>query len=182
MDDTHIIELYFQRNEDAISETRHKYDGYCASIAFNILASFEDTQECVSDVYLKTWNAIPPTRPQSLKGFLGRITHNLALDRYRQKKSKKYSVFSDVMAELEIPVLEEPGEALERKELASTISAFIRALPPVKQKIFLLRYWYYEPIRTISLETGLKEDRIKTDLYRMRKKLNVYLEQEGYVL
>ena len=182
MDDEVIVELYFQRNEDAIAETKRKYDGYCNSIAYNILASFEDTQECVSDVYLKTWNAIPPTRPLSLKGFLGRITHNLALDRYRQRKSKKCSVFADIMEEFDIPVLDEPGDVLERKELASTISAFIRTLPPVKQKIFLLRYWYYEPIKTISLETGLKEDRIKTDLYRMRKKLKDYLEQEGYAL
>lgn len=182
MDDKCIIELFFQRDQDAIVETKRKYDGYCSAIAYNILASFEDTQECVSDVYLKTWNAIPPTRPLRFKAYLGRITHNLALDRYRQRKNKKYSVFSDVMEEFEIPVLEEPGDALERKELASVISAFIRTLPPVKQKVFLLRYWYYEPIKTISHETGLTEERIKTDLYRTRKKLKAYLEQEGYVL
>lgn len=182
MDDKQIIELYFQRNDDAILETQEKYAGYVYSIAYNVLGSREDTQECVWDVYLRLWNAIPPTRPVNLKNFLGRVTHNLALDRFRQQSSRKCSVFTEIMEEFQIPVLEEPGDALERKELASAISAFIRSQPPVKQKIFLLRYWYYESIKTISLETGLKENRIKTELYRMRKKLKVFLEREGYDL
>lgn len=182
MDDNQIIELYFQRNDDAILETQEKYSAYVYSIAYHVLGSREDTQECVWDVYLKLWHAIPPTKPLNFKSFLGRVTHNVALDRYRQLSAKRCSVFTEIMDEFQIPVLEEPGNALERKELASAISAFIRTLPPVKQKIFILRYWYYEPIKTISLETGMKENRIKTELYRMRKKLKDYLEREGYAL
>lgn len=182
MDDKQIIELYFQRDESAIAETKEKYGGYCYSIAYNVLGAREDTQECVWDVYLKLWNLIPPTVPRQLKSFLGRVTHNLALDRYRQRKGRSHSAFTEIMDEFQISALEEPGDALERKELASAISRFIRTQPPVKQQMFILRYWYYEPIKSISVATGLKENRIKTDLYRIRKKLKDYLEREGYVL
>lgn len=182
MEDENIIALYNQRSELAIAKTRQKYGGYCTSIAYRILSSFEETEECVSDVYISTWNAIPPTQPKSLKAFLGRITHNLALNRYRGLTAKKRGSFTEVLEELDIPALEEPGDVLERKELATQISAFLRSLPPLKQKIFLLRYYQYEPLSVIRQKTGLREDRISTELYRMRKKLKQHLEQEGFDL
>lgn len=182
MEDERIIELYNRRSETAIAETRNKYNGYCTSIAYRVLASFEETEECVSDVYLKVWNVIPPTQPRSLKAFLGRITHNLALNRYRCMTAKRRSVFTEVLEELEIPDLEEPNDVLECKELAAQISVFLRSLPTLKQKIFLLRYYEYESIGEISRKTGLKETRISTELYRMRNKLKSHLEQEGFEL
>lgn len=180
MEDEKILDLYFQRSEEALVETKRKYDGYCSSIAYNILASFEDTQECVSDTYFHTWNAIPPARPQNFRGYIGRITRNLALDRYRSNLSRRRSVFTEVLQEFEVISLEEPGSELERKELAKAVSDFLRTLPEVKQKMFILRYWYSESIRSISQSTGLKENRISTELYRMRKRLKIHLEQEGY--
>ena len=182
MEDEKIIELYFARSETAIAETERKYNGYCTSLAYRILASFEDTEECVSDVYLNVWNTIPPTRPGSLKAFVGRITHNLALNRYRSRKAQKRSALTEVLEELDIPDLEEPGDVLERKELARQISVFLRTLPSMKQEIFLLRYYQYAPLSAIRQRTGLKEDRISTELYRMRKKLKHHLEQEGFAL
>lgn len=180
MEDEKIIELYFQRSEEAITETKRKYDGYCTTIAYNILASFEDSQECVSDAYYHTWNAIPPTRPRNFKGFVGRITRNLALDRYRSNLLRKRSTLTDVLQEFEVVSLEEPGDVVARKELAKAVSDFLRTLPELKQKIFVLRYWYCESVRSISQSTGLKEERISTELYRMRKRLKIHLEQEGY--
>lgn len=180
MEDEKIIALYFERSEEAISETKRKYDGFCTTIAYNILSSFEDSQECVSDAYFKTWNTIPPTRPLNFKGFLGRITRNLALDRYRHNTARKYSGLGEILHEFQIVSLEEPGDAVERKELAASISGFLRTLPPFKQKIFLRRYWYCESVASISRETGMKEEQISTELYRMRKKLKMHLEREGY--
>ncbi|MBQ9268730.1 MAG: RNA polymerase sigma factor [Oscillospiraceae bacterium] len=179
MEDEKIIALFFDRDEQAIFETREKYGPYCTAIAYNILSSFEDTEECVSDTYLRTWNSIPPNCPRNLKGYMGRITHNLALTMYRRRSAKKRSVITEVLEELQIPSLEDLVETAERKETARLISDFLRALPAEKRRIFVLRYWYYETIPSISRTTGWKETRIKSELSRIRKKLKKHLEQEG---
>ncbi len=182
MEDSKIIELYFQRAETAIVETKNKYGPYCTAIAYNILASFEDAEECVADMYLKLWESIPPNRPQRLKGYAGRITHNLAINRYRANKARKRGQLPQVLAELQVASLEEPQDVMERKQLAACISEFVRGLPPQKQKIFVLRYWYYESIPAIGDTMGLKPERVKTELYRMRRKLKAFLEKEGFSL
>lgn len=179
MEDEKIISLYFDRDEQAIYETREKYGPYCTAIAYNILSSFEDTEECVSDTYLRTWDSIPPNSPKSLKGYVGRIAHNLALTMFRRRSTKKRCVITEVLEELQIPSLEDPTETAERKETAKLISDFLWTLPVEKRRIFVLRYWYYETIPSISRTTGWKETRIKSELSRTRKKLKNYLEQEG---
>lgn len=182
MEDSKIIALYFQRSQAAIAETKNKYGPYCTAIAYNILASFEDAEECVADTYLKTWESIPPNRPQRLKGYVGRIAHNLAINRYRANNSQKRGQLSQILAELQVVSLEEPQDVLERKQLAEKISEFVRNLPTQKQKIFVLRYWYYDSITAIGDATGMKPERVKTELYRMRQKLKAYLEKEGFSL
>ena len=182
MDDCAIIALYEQRSEQAIAETDRKYGPYCTGIAYRVLASLEDAEECVSDTWLRTWQAIPPAKPGNLRAFVGRITHNLALNRYRFQRAQKRSVLTEVLEEFEIPVLEDPCQDLERQELAAAISRFLRTQPTQKQRIFLLRYWQYESLNAIAEKTGLKDARIATELYRLRKKLKTYLEQEGFVL
>ena len=81
MEDSGIIDLFFQRSETAIENTSKKYGFYLSSIAYRILNSLEDSEEIVDDTYMRAWNAIPPTRPKVLKHFLSRITRNLSLDR-----------------------------------------------------------------------------------------------------
>ena len=179
MEDEKIISLYFDRDEQAIYETRQKYGPYCTAIAYNILSSFEDTEECVSDTYLRTWDSIPPNRPRSLKGYVGRITHNLALTILRNRSVKKRNVITEVLEELQVESLDDPQETVEQKELSRIVSDFLRSLPVEKRRVFVLRYWYYETIPSISRATGWKETRIKSELSRTRKKLKNYLEQEG---
>ena len=179
MEDEKIIDLFFERDERAIYETREKYGPYCTAIAYNILSSFEDTEECVSDTYLRIWNSIPPNRPRSLKGYVGRITHNLALSMFRKRNTKKRGVIREVLDELQIPDLSDPAETAERKETARLISDFLWTLPVENRRVFVLRYWYYETIPSISRATEWKETRIKSELSRTRKKLKHYLEQEG---
>ena len=166
MEDEKILGLYRQRNEAAISATGEKYGGYCHAIAYNILASREDSDECVWDTWLRTWNAIPPAQPKSLKSFVGRITHNLAIDRYRYNQRHAGTAMEEVLAELRVEALSEPEETAEAEDLRK----------------FVLRYWYVDSIAEISRKTGLKETRIRTELYRMRKKLSTHLEKEGYIL
>lgn len=182
MEDQKIIALYFDRSESAIAETKDKYGHYCTAIAYNILGSFEETEECVADTYMSAWNTIPPRKPVDLKAYLGRIVSNHALSRYRASHARKRSAFSAVLEELEVDELHDPCQALERKELAEVVSCFLRKQPNLKRRLFVLRYWYYYPVKTISQKTGLKEERVSVELYRMRKKLRAYLEQEGYML
>ena len=112
MEDETILDLYFAREERAISETGKKYGSYCRSIAFNILHSHEDTEECVSDTYLHTWNTIPPTRPGCLRAFLGRITRNLSFTRWEAARAQKrgggqtelISAASSIMVSLKSPM------------------------------------------------------------------------------
>lgn len=182
MEDENILELYQSRNEAAIVETNRKYGSYCGAIAYRILMSYEDTDECVQDTWLKTWNAIPPERPQRLKSFVGRITHNLAIDRYRRNARQKRCTLDEVLAELQVPELSDPEQSAEAKALARMISDFLRAQPPEKRVLFVRRYWYVDSIPEISRKTGMKEDRIRTELYRMRKKLRLCLEKEGYTV
>lgn len=182
MIDEEIVRLYFDRDEQAIHETKSKYHNYCTSIAYRVLGSFEDTEECVSDAYLKTWNTIPPAQPKRLQHYLGRITRNLALDRFRMQQAQKRCPMSEVLAEWEIPTLEEPSDVLACKELSQTISKFVHSLSPLKQRIFLLRYWYFESPKQISQETGTRLHTVNTYLYRTRKQLMEYLKQEGFDL
>ena len=179
MEDEKIIELYFARDETAIYETREKYGPYCTAIAYNILTSFEDTEECVSDTLLRTWNSIPPAVPRRLKGYVGRITHNLALSMFRARSARKRCVITEVLEELQIASLDDPEESALQKETAKAISDYLWTLPAEKRRIFVLRYWYYETIPSISRTTGWKETRIKSELSRIRKKLKQHLEQEG---
>ena len=182
MEDETIIALYFARDEAAIIETREKYGAYCTKIAYNILRSFEDTEECVSDTYLRTWNSIPPNRPESLKGYVGRIAHNQALTMFRKKNAKKRCAVTEVLEELQIPSLDDPLETTEQKELAWKISDFLRTLPVERCRIFVLRYWYYDSVPEIARAAGWRESRVRSELSRTRKKLIRYLEQEGYLL
>lgn len=182
MEDHEIVALYLSRSEQAIIETDSKYGWYLKSIAYHILSSFEDSEECVQDTYLHAWNAIPPVIPKNLKGYVGRITHNLALNRYRNDHAKRRGELTAVLDELQVADLHSVEESAEVKELAAKISDFLRAQPEMKRQIFVLRYWYYESVAEISRETGIKPERISTELYRMRKKLLTYLNKEGFSL
>lgn len=180
MTDDEIIALYLQRSEDAITETKKKYHAYCQAIAYNILASFEDTEEVVADAYLQVWNSIPPTRPVQFKAFLGRITHNLALNRYRSSSRHRHSELTEVLGELGLAELDDPAELAQRGALAAAVSQFLGGLDQPTRTVFVLRYWNYDGLHAISQKTGIKETTINSMLYRTRKKLKAYLKKEGW--
>ena len=182
MTDEEIVALYFARNEDAIAETGKKYGWYCSTVAYNILRSLEDSEECVSETWLRAWNSIPPKRPDRLKPYLGRITRNLALDRVRADAARKKTEVPMILEELNVASLDTPEDALEQKRLSEAVSAWLYTLPPGKQRVFVLRYWYFEPLKEISRKTGWKENRLMVELYRMRGKLKRYLQKEGFEL
>lgn len=186
MEDQQIIDLYFARSEDAIAQTHRKYGKYCHTVAYNILFDREDTEECVSDTYLKAWNAIPPRRPNVLKIFLGKMTRNLALDRFAASHTQKRGGGETPLSLSElaecIPDGNTPDRAVENKELIRAINDFLAGLPAEARKIFLMRYWNMSPVRDIAAFYGLTESKVKVSLMRTRGKLRDYLEGEGIAL
>ena len=183
MDDSGIIDLYFARSEDAIVQTDAKYGAYCRAIAMNILKSREDSDECVSDTWLHAWNAMPPQRPGILSAFLGRITRNLSFDRFKAAHADKRGggSLAASLDELAECVASRGGvdEAVDARELARLIDAFLRRLPERECNIFLRRYWFVDGIDAIALRFSMKPNTVKSVLLRTREKLRRFLQQEG---
>ena len=186
MKDTEIIDLYWTRQERAITETQESYGKYCYSIAYHILHEREDSEECVNDTWLRAWNTIPPTRPARLSLFLGTITRNLSFDRWKRKHAAKrgsgeMDVVLDELAEC-VPDKSSTEEIVEERELQRQINQFLGTLREKDRNIFLRRYWYAEEYSEIARRYGLNLNTVKTTLFRVRGKLKAYLEQEGVVL
>lgn len=184
MEDAKIIELFWERLESAIAETDKKYHNYCQEIGMNILRNILDTEECINDCYFKTWNAIPPKRPNSLRAFVGKIMRNLSLDKYRAKNTlkRKEGEFWIVLSELEdcIPSEKTVWDSYSEKLLSSTIDSFLKNVSDRERYIFLKRYFFCKSIREISEECSITEGNIKIILYRIRINLKKHLEKEGY--
>ena len=185
MGDKEIVELYGQRDENAIRETDRKYGAYCFAVADNILHSKEDSEECVNDTWLKAWNTIPPQKPNKLRMFLAKITRNLSFNRYNARSAEKRGGG-------EIPaVLDELAECLESesdvageyeaKELEQHIRLFVRSLPERDGNVFVRRYFFAEPVKKIAERYGLTENHVMVILGRTRAKLKANLKKEGFL-
>lgn len=185
MEDGKIVELYWARNEAAIAETQKRYGRYCHSIAYNVLHSDEDAEECVNDTYVRAWNAMPPQRPSRLAAFLGRITRNLALDRYLFERTKKRARSTDfILDEIEecIPDPDTARSLTDEIALRDAINAFLASLPQKNRMVFLRRYWYLSPIKEIAADYDMTESNVKVMLHRTRQSFKAYLEKEGIEL
>jgi RNA polymerase sigma-70 factor (ECF subfamily) len=181
VEDNRIVELYLERSETAIAETQKKYGKYCHYIAYNILNSNSDAEECVNDTYLKVWDSIPPQKPKLLKSFIGRIARNLALDRYDREHALKRRANTDLaLEEIGECVPEDDGRELSDEiALRDAINGFLESLPEETRIIFMRRYWYLSPVGHIAGDLGLSVSNVKVILMRTRKKLKAYLEKEG---
>ena len=183
MDDRQIIALYNERSEAALSETATKYGKYCRTIAYNILYNEEDSEECVNDTWLRAWEAIPPQYPSKLSAFLGKITRNLALDRYRHNNAQLRGAGQVPLALEElmscIPVHDDPALVLDQQFTAELINSFLAALPSESRRVFIRRYWYFSTVREIAFDFHMTQSKVKTLLYRTRQQLKAFLEQKG---
>ena len=180
MDDKRIIDLYFDRNERAIEETKDKYGKLLSHIAYSILNSEEDSEECVDDTYVRAWKSMPPTRPNILSAFLCKITRNLSINRYLQNKSRRQYISADtVFEEISECVPDTSGPISDTIALKDAINGFLKKLPETQRKIFVKRYFYMLPIHQISAETRTSVSNVKISLMRMRTKLKEYLEKAG---
>lgn len=183
MEDKQIIELYFARNESAITETDKKYGAYCRAVAYRILEDRLDSEEIANDTYLRLWNSIPPQRPDPLKPYVGRISRNLALDVYDAKHAKKRCGVTLALEELaECLPFEDGREIGESAALSDLLSRFISSLRERERTIFVRRYFHLYPITEIARDLGLNESTTAMTLSRIRAKLRKYLEKEGISL
>lgn len=186
MKDEEIIDLYWSRNEQAISATAAKYESYCCSISYRILQNSQDAQECVNDTWLKAWKSMPPHRPNRLSTYLGKIVRNLSLNRVRYDSAEKRGPGQTelVLSELEdcIPAPNSVEQFIDAMVLTKSINQFLRAQPRQKRNIFILRYWYLYSIRNIATAYSMSETKVTSLLFRMRNELKSHLEKEGITL
>lgn len=184
MEDNQIIELYWSKNESAITETNRKYEGYCFTIADNVLHSREDSEECVNDTWLHAWNAMPPQKPARLRMFLAKITRNLSFNRFNARTAQKRGdgeiiLVLDELAEC-IASESDVADEYAAKELSECIRKFVRALPEREGNVFVRRYFFTEPVAVIAQRYSLTDNNVMVILSRTRKKLKACLIKEGF--
>ena len=185
MQDYEIVDLYWARSEDAITQTGIKYGRYCRRIAMNIVASEEDSEECVNDTYMSAWDSMPEERPDLLAPFLAAITRNHALDLYRKAHSQKRGggQIPLVLDELtDVAGTDSTEDAVDTSILAGHINGFLAGLDKDQRIVFVRRYFYIDSLADIAKQISMSEPAVKSLLYRLRQRLKEFLEKEGYEL
>ena len=186
MEDEQIVALYWERSEQAISETEAKYDRYLQKIANNILNNLDDSRESVNDTYLAAWESMPPHRPGVLSAYLAKLTRRISIDlfRYRMRAKRQASEYAVSLEELSDCVSggDSPEEIVNAKALADAIGVYLRTQSQETQAAFLGRYYFLDPVKEIAAYLGITESKVKTLLHRTRLGLKEYLEKEGFCL
>ncbi len=182
MEDSQIVDGFFRRDPQAVAAVQEKYERHCLNAARHILPDERDAEECVSDVWLRLWNAIPPERPRSLAAYITTVTRRVALDKCdynhaAQRRSDLTVAFEDLEGCLS-------GEdtavrAMEQEDFRRVLNAFLRRLTRQSRSYFIRRYWYGESIREIAESCGDGEEKVKSSLFRTRQRLRTVLEKEG---
>lgn len=182
MDDSKIIELYYQRDQQAISETDSKYGPFCRAVAMNILSIREDAEECVNDTWHAAWNRMPPDLPQSLKAFLGRITRNLSISRFRANHAqKRYDGMEILLSELDDCVPDARGveDAVDVNRLSELISRWLDGLSIGDCTLFVRRYWYGDAVKDLARKWNCPPNKMAQRMFNLRRELKTFLEKEG---
>ncbi len=179
MDDNRIIELYFERDNSAIQETKSKYGRLLYSVSYNILRTREDAEECESDTYMAAWDQIPPTRPQVFSAFLSRITRNLSFKKLKSNTAQKRGggIGTLPLDEL-IATIPDNTDAISQLELTEILNTFLRGLPACERQVFICHYWYCDSIKDIARQFGFTQSKVKMMLSRTRKKLLDHLRKQ----
>lgn len=186
MQDEKIIQLYWERNESAIRETQTVYEKYLSKIICNVLGDIRDSTECLNDTYLKIWNSIPPNRPTVFSAYIGKIARETAIDAYRRqnrskRKASEYTLALDEIGEC-VSGKENTEKSVEMQILGKEISNYLRTVSEDNRAVFIMRYFYTDPIKDISERMNMSESKVKGILHRMRKGLRKHLEKEGFDL
>ena len=186
MEDSEIVDLYWDRDEAAIAHTQDKYDRYLTKIAWNILANAEDSRESVNDTYLAAWNSMPPHRPGVLSTYLGKITRRISIDCFRgrnrdKRRDSQYALSLEELGEC-VSGGNTTEEIVNVKLLADSIGIYLRLQSPRARTAFLARYYYLDSLKEVAAACGMTESQTKSLLYRTRVGLKEYLRKEGFDL
>lgn len=183
MEDSRIVDLFFERSEQAIAELSKKYGNVCSKVAGNILGNRQDAEECVNDAYLGAWNTIPPSRPNPLLSYVCRIVRNLSVTRYHANTAAKRNSYYDAALD-ELEECLASGMTVETelsaKELAGLIDRFLKTLDRENRVMFVRRYWYCEPVSEIATQFHMSSNSVSARLSRIRTKLRNFLKSQGY--
>ena len=183
MDDEKIIEMFFARNELALNETERKYGRYCYAVSYRILNSNEDSEECVNDTWLAAWNAIPPKKPDSLRGFLARICRNISLDRLDfLKADKRNQNVTEAFEELEAFLSGGEENIPEEMFMREAVNRFLASLDRKTRIIFMRRYWYFCTVTEIAESMGISENSVRVTLHRTKLRMKSFFEKEGITI
>ena len=186
MEDLAIIDLFWARDEQAVSETDRKYGKYLLKLSANILEDIQDREECLSDTYMAAWDTIPPQRPNSLCAYLTSLLRRISIDRLRRNTAQKrggteYALSLSELADCVAGGIE-PEPALETRQLAESLNAFVRSLSQQERTLFVGRYFFMDPLRNVAGYCGMTESKAKSMLFRIRCRLREYLAKEGFTL
>lgn len=185
MEDAKIIELYWQRDEAAITETAQKYGAFCHAIAMNLLQVKEDAEECLNDTYHTAWNSMPPQKPERLRAWLGKVVRNLSLALWNKNhRQKRYSGMTALLDELEdcIPSSETVEQTIETKELSAAIDRWLMGLSGEDRSLFVRRYWNGTSLNDLASLWGVSPNKLAQKMFRLRLSLKTALEKEGITL
>lgn len=185
MEDSRILDLYWRRDETAIDHTEKKYGRYLLTVAYNILADREDSRESVNDTYLAAWDSMPPHRPDSLSAYLSKLTRRISIDLFRKRTSQKRGGGEYALSLEELDSCLSGGNttelAVDRQLLTDAIAAYLRSITPEARNVFLCRYYYLDPVKTIAGYFRISESKVKILLHRTRQGLWEHLQKEGFV-
>ena len=185
MKDDRIVELFWERREEAIAETQSKYQTYCGVISRNILGNEQDAEECVNEALHAAWNSIPPQKPSNLKAYIGKLVREISISRWRADHAAKrcpgeFAVSIDEVEE--IAVDDDFVKDVEKEQVSKSISDFLRSLPETERNLMIRRYWYGDSIRSICERYQFSEGKVKVQLQRTREKLKKHLKKEGWIV
>ncbi len=180
MSDKDILKLFSERDAGAVSELQKKYGNYCRTVAFNILGSAEDAEECVNDAYLKVWNSSSPDNVSDLKKYVAAVVRNIAINRFKEQRRMKRCPGGEAESATDAENVAAPEpDVIDRLTVSALISEYLHSLPKEKRQIFVARYYYDASIQEIAGKLGIPEGTVNSSLGRIRKGLREFLAKEG---
>ena len=184
MEDSQIVERFWERDETALSAVSEKYGKYCSTIARNIIGNEQSVEEIVQDTLLKLWETIPPNRPQKLQAFVGKVARNISLDAVRAELRQKRGGGEIVLVLDELNDVSSGADDVERiaenHETLNAINDYLRSISAKQRKVLVLRYWHCCSVSDISQIVGISEMSVSNILKRERKKMIEYLNKRGF--
>lgn len=183
MDDERIIELFFERSEQAITALSEKYGRLFLKVSMNALGTRRDAEECVNDAYLGVWNAIPPARPKPLVSFVCRIVRNISINRANSKGFRQWkSNYEACLEDLEYLIADKATveQAVDERQLSACIDEFLHKQNEISRMIFVRRFYFMDSCGDIAEASGLSAGAVRTRLSRIKADLKTFLERKGW--